>query len=589
MEPSDLKLGARGGSILTSDLLDQEDQKLYGDLSPLYDQGFPNNEIAKNGTCFITLAHKHPDFIEEVEPYEPIYTQKENINEECLRRENERVEHQSLLHKRVVYDCMDPSPYQDIKNCNESYYIPKNQDDTTLVFESRFESGNLRRAIQIFDHEYDLMLRWDYNTKGNMQWYYFSISNTRKGQKYIFNIINMIKPNSLYNFGMKPCLYSEISAKKNHVGWVRDGQDICYYQNTNKKSPGACYFTLTFSITAEHARDTIYLAHCYPYTYTDLSKYLDALVFDPKKRNRIRRKSLCQTTGGNSCDLLTITTFNNKAENIKTRKGVVLFARVHPGESNASWIMKGIIDYLTGPTLQAKILRDNFVFKIIPMLNPDGVIIGNNRCGQAGVDLNRCWIDPSKKLHPTIFHAKALVKQFSEENEIVLACDFHGHSRKKNIFMYGCLGRTRNREKIFPKLLEKISDVFNFSDCVFGLQKAKEATARIVLYRELGIVNSFTMEASFCGSNFGKFADFHFNQEHLQQVGHDFCEGLLDFYSPDQIKVKLIMEELDLITPFEEEILDDLNLEDQDEYRKRKRSKKPFFKRKPPVKAKKDI
>ena len=68
--------------------------------------------------------------------------------------------------------------------------------------------------------------------------------------------------------------------------------------------------------------------------------------------------------------------------------------------------MKGVIDYLVGPTLDAKILRDNFIFKIIPMMNPDGVINGSYRCGLAGVDLNRTWIEPSKKLHPTIAHAK---------------------------------------------------------------------------------------------------------------------------------------------------------------------------------------
>lgn len=34
-------------------------------------------------------------------------------------------------------------------------------------------------------------------------------------------------------------------------------------------------------------------------------------------------------------------------------------------------------------------LRDKFVFKIIPMLNPDGVIVGNYRCSLAAVDLNR--------------------------------------------------------------------------------------------------------------------------------------------------------------------------------------------------------
>jgi len=54
-------------------------------------------------------------------------------------------------------------------------------------------------------------------------------------------------------------------------------------------------------------------------------------------------------------------------------------------------MVKGIIDYLIGPTLQAKILRDNFIFIIIPMLNPDGVILGNARWGMAGLDLNRYW------------------------------------------------------------------------------------------------------------------------------------------------------------------------------------------------------
>ena len=87
-------------------------------------------------------------------------------------------------------------------------------------------------------------------------------------------------------------------------------------------------------------------------------------------------------------------------------------ARVHPGESNSSWMMKGIIDYLTGPSLNAKILRDNFVFKVVPMLNPDGVINGNTRCNLAGVDLNRCWIEPSRKMQPTVYNFKNMVKKF---------------------------------------------------------------------------------------------------------------------------------------------------------------------------------
>lgn len=85
---------------------------------------------------------------------------------------------------------------------------------------------------------------------------------------------------------------------------------------------------------------------------------------------------------------------------------------MHPGETGASWMMKGIMDYLTGPSLNAKILRDNFVFKVIPMLNIDGVVNGSSRCNLAGVDLNRCWIEPHKKLQPTVFHMKNMIKKF---------------------------------------------------------------------------------------------------------------------------------------------------------------------------------
>jgi hypothetical protein len=47
------------------------------------------------------------------------------------------------------------------------YYKLKNPDtDQTLVFESRFESGNLRRVVKINDFEYDLYLKNDYGTNG---------------------------------------------------------------------------------------------------------------------------------------------------------------------------------------------------------------------------------------------------------------------------------------------------------------------------------------------------------------------------------------------------------------------------------------
>ncbi len=70
-------------------------------------------------------------------------------------------------------------------------------------------------------------------------------------------------------------------------------------------------------------------------------------------------------------------------------------SRVHPGESNSSYIIKGIIDHLLSDDPYAIKLRNMFVFKIFPMINPDGVRYGNYRCSINGDDLNRKWIEPN--------------------------------------------------------------------------------------------------------------------------------------------------------------------------------------------------
>lgn len=112
---------------------------------------------------------------------------------------------------------------------NEPYYKKSGDNDYTLCFESRIESGNLRRAIQVYEFEYDLILKPDTNTKSHNQWFYFMFSNTKKGKKYRFNIINLLKPDSLYNHGMMPLMYSDIEAKTTGVGWQRAGKNVCYY------------------------------------------------------------------------------------------------------------------------------------------------------------------------------------------------------------------------------------------------------------------------------------------------------------------------------------------------------------------------
>jgi murein tripeptide amidase MpaA len=122
--------------------------------------------------------------------------------------------------------------------------------------------------------------------------------------------------------------------------------------------------------------------------------------------------------------------------------------------------MEGIIKFLTSNQREAKILRSNYIFKIVPMLNPDGVIYGNYRSSLLGVDLNRRWINPSKILHPTIFYTKQLVKMMDIDRSVELFTDIHGHSRKFNIFTYACCfnentadAKLNSNIKVFPALL----------------------------------------------------------------------------------------------------------------------------------------
>jgi hypothetical protein len=410
----------------------------------------------------------------------------------------------------------------------QPYYSP-DINDATLVFESRFESGNLAMAAKVSDSEYNLLLQNDVNSQGHTQWFFFKVSNTTKHLRVKFNIVNLVKGASLYNQGMQVAVYSQQAFLNSGQGWFRGGEDISYFPNGYRRENVASksYFTVTFTYEFAAAQDSVYFAYSVPYTYSQLKDYLNALEADPLRGPLVTRKTLCRTIAGNRCEALTITNPGSLLD-LDARMGVVVSARVHPGETVGSWMMHGVLDYLTSAAPEANHLRELFVFKIVPMLNPDGVINGNHRTNLTGADLNRRWKYPSKLLHPTIYSMKRMIKQFACKTDIEVICDFHGHSRKKNIFMYGCnLPRAPEACKLFPFVLSKVNPNFTFRDCRFGMQKAKEATLRISLFKELKIPKVYTLEASFAGPDSGPQAHSHFTTKQLEDMGRDFLLAIL--------------------------------------------------------------
>lgn len=49
------------------------------------------------------------------------------------------------------------------------------------------------------------------------------------------------------------------------MGWYRTGSDACYFKNQIMRAGVKPFWTLTFVIGTMYDKDTLYLAHCFPY------------------------------------------------------------------------------------------------------------------------------------------------------------------------------------------------------------------------------------------------------------------------------------------------------------------------------------
>ncbi|XP_077701136.1 uncharacterized protein LOC144281984 isoform X8 [Canis aureus] len=185
------------------------------------------------------------------------------------------------------------------------------------------------------------------------------------------------------------------------------------------------------------------------------------------------------------------------------KKVVFITGRVHPGETPSSFVCQGIIDFLISQHPIAHVLREHLVFKIAPMLNPDGVYLGNYRCSLMGFDLNRHWLDPSPWAHPTLHGVKQLIIQMYNDPKTSLEfyIDIHAHSTMMNGFMYGNIFEDEERfqrQAIFPKLLCQNAEDFSYSSTSFNRDAVKAGTGRRFLGGLLDHTSyCYTLEVSF--------------------------------------------------------------------------------------------
>ncbi|XP_064104893.1 cytosolic carboxypeptidase-like protein 5 [Macrobrachium nipponense] len=256
----------------------------------------------------------------------------------------------------------------------------------------------------------------------NRTWFFFGIKGGCVSNRVRINVMNLNKQSKLFSQGMQPVMQC-ISGMR-HPRWERI-KDRCTYRSEENSTVISWVHTVSDPCAVTH------YAFTYPYTYTELQTLLDSLDRRfPADCPSVyyHRELLVYSLDHWRVDLLTISSHKGKSEDrehrlpglfplpdqprpfrFPTKKVVFVSARVHPGETSSSFVLNGFLNFILSNDPRAVKLRDLFVFKLIPILNPDGVVRGHYRTDQRGVNLNRVYVDPSPILHPTIYAARQII------------------------------------------------------------------------------------------------------------------------------------------------------------------------------------
>ena len=96
-------------------------------------------------------------------------------------------------------------------------------------------------------------------------------------------------------------------------------------------------------------------------------------------------------------------------------------------------MVNGVVEFLLRTDDdRARALRELYVFKIIPMLNPDGAYRGHYRSDTLGQNLNRCYDAPDPEKQPVIDRARRLMMHYAAQGRQRIVYPPHHHSHKSD-------------------------------------------------------------------------------------------------------------------------------------------------------------
>lgn len=372
-----------------------------------------------------------------------------------------------------------------------------------LQLDADFESGSLGPVTRMGPREYEVRLLSDTAGSGAyVQWFCFRVRGMQAGEPYTFHLSNLIKPGSLFEEGCQPVLFSRRRREASGVGWAREGTDVAYYPYHDLGRRHCVSFDVRFP----YDDDEVFLAHAVPYMHTDL-------LADLARWPMVPRKSLLSSCGGRDVTALVL-------GDPLAPVHVCIVARAHPGETHASWVMRGAVDFLLGGSDEASVCLTGLRWFVVPMLNPDGVVLGRTRTNLDGVDLNRHHHDDSA---PETRGLRGALQDEARRSRPLAFVDIHSHSRRRGVF---AIANGSDGDALVASIAARTPLLDLAGTSRPEVRPQDEGVGRVAAAR-IGYEYSVTLESSLCARH-AAAGDQHLSLEDLLSVGQAVCLGLAD-------------------------------------------------------------
>jgi hypothetical protein len=422
----------------------------------------------------------------------------------------------------------------------------RNFEVDQVIFTSHFDSGNMGRVERAAPDVYYIWTAPDCaNTEAEVtcrSWFYFQVT-APVGKTLTLTIKNLNLQGKLFREGMKPVVQSAPDSN-----WVRMSCPVTYTTSLDTPSLFEVSFRHHFLTTSA------YFAFTFPFSYSDNQALLTSLPTLAGEDVYLHRENMISSLEGRRCDMVTISSYDDIMETREThtfplfpdnqrplmfaesKKIVFVTGRVHPGETPGSHMLNGFLKWVISQDPRAIEARKHFVFKVIPILNPDGVYRGYYRTDTTGVNLNRYYQSPDVKTAPTIWATREVVLSFA--SRLYLYVDLHGHASKRAIFLYGnYMDFPKQVESMtFAKLMSINCANFDFEGSNFTERNmktkdkrdglSKEGSSRVALFRATNLTLCFTMEANYhSGSHVNTLPDSGLEESKAGQSSADIYEN----------------------------------------------------------------